>query len=1009
MNTILNTIAFGGLLKYPRKPNLIIGELVKEYNPGDILDANATVQMISYYMQNLPYDNIREEFMAYRANSELHFQALDEAVRALQQQSGSDFTDLQEKVAALTERVETIKTQLQPVDLTGMRADINQLKVDTLQNSTDISTLKNEVDYIKIHGTTSPELTALIAWKNSITQADTDNVINKWGEIVKFLAGISSTTDLTHILAGKQDKLTASSGIKITGNTVAANMYTAVGLNVDGSMTQKATTDAINASTQSFKTYVDGKLTAKQDKLTAGNGITITNNKIDCTVPKVTVDPAINATSTNPVQNKAVSAALDAKQNKLIAGSGITIEANGTIKATGTSVVIDSALSPTSTNPVQNKVINTALDAKQNKLTAGEHINITGNTIKATWTVDSAVAASGVNAVSGKAVHDYVEPVKTSIAAKQDKLKAGAGITIEADGTIKATGTSVVIDNALNAASTNPVQNKVVTASHNAQQAEIIQLKNDKQNKLTAGTGIQISATNVISATAQPITVATAVTATETKPVSGKAVYDFANPIKVESAQNKTDITQIKANKQNKLTAGPGINIVGDTISATGTSVTVDNTITPTGANPVSGKAVNDFVTPVKTELASVKTSKQDKLTAGTGINIVGNIISATGTSVTVDNTVTPTGANPVSGKAVTDYVAHVKTDITQIKSGKQDKITAGTGIVITGNSIAAKLYTATGTAVDGSMTQKAITDAINAKADKSYVDTKLNTKQDKLIAGSNITITGNTISAAGGSTVTIDSTVTPTGTNAVSGKAVNDFVQPVKTQLATKQDKLIAGTNITITGNTISSTGGGTITVDGTVTPTGANAVSGKAVHDYIEPVKTSVTTALTQAKQYTDTKVATKQDKLTAGANITISGNTISSTGGSVTVDDYLDSDSENPVQNKVITDYITKINVKNSQGSYIHNLTLKSGTNNRYNFTGNISSNGDDFTNTEHYFLLYTGSQLDPESIYKIRLCGKFTDGIYYTDMFFYDGKMCYGYINDNISEFILTKAN
>lgn len=702
MNTILNTIAFGGLLKYPRKPNLIIGELVKEYNPGDILDANATVQMISYYMQNLPYDNIREEFMAYRANSELHFQALDEAVRALQQQSGSDFTDLQEKVAALTERVETIKTQLQSVDLSGMRADINQLKVDTLQNSTDISTLKNEVDYIKTHGSTSPELTALIAWKNSITQADTDNVINRWGEIVKFLAGISSTTDLTHILAGKQDKLTAGSGIKITGNSIAANMYAAVGQNTDGSMTQKATTDAINSSVQTSKTYVDGKLAAKQDKLTAGNGITITNNKIDCTVPKVTVDPAINATSTNPVQNKAVSAALDAKQNKLIAGSGITIEANGTIKATGTSVVIDSALSPTSTNPVQNKVINTALDAKQNKLTAGEHINITGSTIKATWTVDSTVAASGVNAVSGKAVHDYVEPVKTSIAAKQDKLKAGAGITIEADGTIKATGTSVVIDNVLNAASTNPVQNKVVTASHNAQQAEIIQLKNDKQNKLTAGTGIQISATNVISATAQPITVATAVTATETKPVSGKAV-------------------------------------------------------------------------------------------------------------------------------------------------------------------------------------------------------------------------------------------------------------------------------------------------------------------HDYIEPVKTSVTTALTQAKQYTDTKVATKQDKLTAGANITISGNTISSTGGSVTVDDYLDSDSENPVQNKVITDYIAKINIKNSQGSYIHNLTLKSGTNNRYDFTGNISSNVDDFTNTEHYFLLYTGSQLDPESIYKIRLCGKFTDGIYYTDMFFYDGKMCYGYINDNISEFILTKAN
>ena len=46
-------------------------------------------------------------------------------------------------------------------------------------------------------------------------------------------------------------------------------------------------------------------------------------------------------------------------------GTGLTIDAEtGVLNATGTSITIDSALSSTSTNPVQNKVINSALSSK---------------------------------------------------------------------------------------------------------------------------------------------------------------------------------------------------------------------------------------------------------------------------------------------------------------------------------------------------------------------------------------------------------------------------------------------------------------------------------------------------------------------------------------------------------------------------------------------------------------------------------------------------------------------
>lgn len=80
----------------------------------------------------------------------------------------------------------------------------------------------------------------------------------------------------------------------------------------------------------------------------------------------VTVDSSLSATSTNPVQNKVVKAALDAKQDRM---------------------TIDSALSSTSTNPVQNKVVKAALDAKQAKLTAGSGIIINGSEISTAYKI----------------------------------------------------------------------------------------------------------------------------------------------------------------------------------------------------------------------------------------------------------------------------------------------------------------------------------------------------------------------------------------------------------------------------------------------------------------------------------------------------------------------------------------------------------------------------------------------------------------------------------------------
>ena len=113
--------------------------------------------------------------------------------------------------------------------------------------------------------------------------------------------------------------------------------------------------------------------------LKSGYNVTLTEDPangtltISATDTKYTIDSTLSSTSTNPIQNKAVYKALADKQDKLTAGTGISISGN-TISCSvsggsgGGSITVDSTMSSTSTNPVQNKVIYTALQNKQDKI-----------------------------------------------------------------------------------------------------------------------------------------------------------------------------------------------------------------------------------------------------------------------------------------------------------------------------------------------------------------------------------------------------------------------------------------------------------------------------------------------------------------------------------------------------------------------------------------------------------------------------------------------------------------
>lgn len=131
----------------------------------------------------------------------------------------------------------------------------------------------------------------------------------------------------------------------------------------------------------------------------------------------VDVDNALSATSTNPVQNKVVKAALDKKAGTAVAttsANGLMSKADKTklddIAAGATKITIDSAMSGSSVNPVQNKVIKQYIDDKV--AAAGSNI-----------TVDAELSAASTNPVQNKAVKAAIDGKadKTALNAKMGK------------------------------------------------------------------------------------------------------------------------------------------------------------------------------------------------------------------------------------------------------------------------------------------------------------------------------------------------------------------------------------------------------------------------------------------------------------------------------------------------------------------------------------------------------------------------------------------------------------
>ena len=212
---------------------------------------------------------------------------------------------------------------------------------------------------------------------------------------------------------------------------------------------------------------------------------------------------------------------------------------------------------------------------------------------------------------------------------------------------------------------------------------------------------------------------------------------------------------------------------------------------------------------------------------------------------------------------------------------------------------------------------QQAITGAILNQTLKDMLDDVDTQKQDTLVAGQNITISGNVISATGGGSgpvYTAGQGINIDGNNEISvdasdlagsGLEVDEF-GALKTDPNLIQSKLTAGQNITISGNTISATdttysAGSGLNLTGTTFSADTTVLQeklqdGTAININGTNINLQYGDGLTidgNGKVAVDT--TTIQPKLTAGSGISISAqNVISATGGGGGGTTYGDGDA-------------------------------------------------------------------------------------------------------------------
>lgn len=318
----------------------------------------------------------------------------------------------------------------------------------------------------------------------------------------------AATASFQDAYNAKQFKLAAESSASAaqSAKTAAEAAKTAAQNAVSTATGQVSTHNASNTAHADIRAAV----AAKQDALpsgTTGQYLRKTAGGVEWADAAgegaaATVDGELSATSTNPVQNKVITAALASKQKTLIAGTNVSIEEDGTINVVGGggaegTVSVDGSLSATSTNPVQNKAIKAAIDAKQDTLSEAQLASANSGA--------TAAKVSGYDTHTANADVHVSAAQKAAWTAKQDAISDLATIRSNASAGAAAAASAADFGDIVShdAAEFQPAGN-YAAASHTHQATQITGLPTvpTKVSQLTNDSGFL---TSVPAATASAL------------------------------------------------------------------------------------------------------------------------------------------------------------------------------------------------------------------------------------------------------------------------------------------------------------------------------------------------------------------------------------------------------------------------------------------------------------------------------------------------------------------------
>ena len=407
--------------------------------------------------------------------------------------------------------------------------------------------------------------------------------------------------------------------------------------------------------------------------------------------------------------------------------NNITPDSNGNVTVnvgsgggTGGNITVDSALSSTSTNPVQNKVLYAALNNKLDKNGTATYAarDSSGNIISSTYAKKTDLS-SYVKSINN---------VKPDSAGNVNISSSGGGSNITVDSTLSGTSSNAIankavyaaLDNKLDktgtaAAATKATQDSygnviVNTYARKSDLSSYVKSINNVKpdsagnvNISSSGGGSNITVDSTLSGTSSNAIANKAVYAaldnkldkTGTAAAATKATQDSYGNVIVNTYARKSDLSgYVKTINNMEPDTNGNINISTGG-GGTGTSITVDTTLSSTSNNPIANKAVytavnnkldktgiaayayrdstGNIITDTyakKSEVSGVVKSVNNIAPDSNG-NVTITVSGGTGGNITVDSALSSTSTNAIQNRVVqqefTSVRAAIPTKVSQL------------------------------------------------------------------------------------------------------------------------------------------------------------------------------------------------------------------------------------------------------------------------------------------------------------------------------------------------------